>query len=208
MNEESGRIYERAMQGSEKFDYFVCGAAGTLFAYIAQTYVPKKLGWNPATLEPLSILFLAACFFCGLRRIQLVNGLIQLNHIGLKAAEEASELAVALGKGPGPYRSSVSGAIFDRATAEAKKQEYLNEAQRIELFYDEIERRPQRYFQWRNGFLMLAFLTIFLSKLLQPYVVDSPPPAVANSPKTNTAPKQTPLPGQANTPAAPVPQIP
>jgi hypothetical protein len=64
-------LYSKSRDSLEKFDYFICSVAGAIFAYVAQHYTPKVLAIDAATLEPVSLVLLAASFFCGIKRIEL-----------------------------------------------------------------------------------------------------------------------------------------
>ena len=80
MSERSIEVYFKADESSEKFDYFVCSVAGALFAYIGRDYVPRKLGLGIPLIEPLSLVFLVASFYCGIKRIECKIHARRLNH--------------------------------------------------------------------------------------------------------------------------------
>ena len=104
MSERSIEIFKMSQAAWDKFDYFVCGSSGALFAYIAQTYVPQKLAlWYPL-LEPLALLLLAGSFVVGLLRIESCGHLGTLNFKLLHAGECAGELTKFLASPPADDR--------------------------------------------------------------------------------------------------------
>lgn len=168
--EKSMIVFEGAREGQQKFDYFVAGLTGALFAYIAQTYVPEKFGFDPAGLEPLALLFLAVSFFLALKRIELTNIIMRLNHDMLAAAEKAGNMTKALASHTGDGFNAESGEIVPFRDLPARRQNYMLQAQAAEHALLAKISKSERYYTYRNHFLIAGFAAIFLAKLLQPYL--------------------------------------
>jgi hypothetical protein len=63
-------LYKAHRESSEKFDYFVCGVSGALFAYLGQ----KFDGTTPVLafiLEVAALGALATSFYYGLKRVEI-----------------------------------------------------------------------------------------------------------------------------------------
>jgi hypothetical protein len=72
-------IYEKEHASVQKLDYFLCGFAGALFAYIGQNYTPHKLDNWFYCLMPLALFCLTISLGFGLRRLQISNDVTKLN---------------------------------------------------------------------------------------------------------------------------------
>src|ERR1035437_185974 len=92
-------VYAGVRDAQQKYDYFIAGVTGALFAYIAQTYTPRRIELNPSVFEPLALVFLALSFYLALRRIENTTLIGMLNHQQLDANEKAGESAKALRAG-------------------------------------------------------------------------------------------------------------
>jgi hypothetical protein len=169
MSNRSIDAFARAHESLEKFDYFICGVGGALFAYLGQHYLPKKFELGPSAFEPLALVLLATSFFVGLKRVEVINYLMQLNAQMLDAAEQAGGRLQALVQGPGPYFNSVGGEVTDRQTVESERVEYLQFKEAIEKKLTEGRAKAIKLYHIRNTFLVLGFVSIFLAKVLQPY---------------------------------------
>jgi hypothetical protein len=89
MEKTSLALYHKEYESFQKLDYFICGVAGALFAYIAQTYTPHVLNSWFYFLTPAALLSLTICFGCGLRGMQLSNETAKLNRESHFAAEQS-----------------------------------------------------------------------------------------------------------------------
>jgi hypothetical protein len=63
MNETSFDLFSKEHAASERFDYFVCGIAGALFAYIGQAYTPHTFGSRYYYLMPAALLLTVSFLF-------------------------------------------------------------------------------------------------------------------------------------------------
>jgi hypothetical protein len=181
MGDRSVEVHMRHQEEASKFDYFICTVSGALFAYVAQTYIPHRIDLSPALLEPLSLVFLGASFFFGLKRLEQANVVMRLNSRLLDAGEKAGSLTARMLQPGEMFYNEESGEVFDRTTLEKKRDAYLGVAKSINVQFSKLEKQGLKFYNLRNLFLMLGFLTIFAAKVSQPYQVrDLPKPS--NSP--------------------------
>ena len=131
--ERSDKLYESWRQATEKFDYFMLGLTGAICAYIAQKYVPSKLGLNPGTLELGALLLLVFAAVSGFIRIEKTMALTHLNHQWLRAKEEKGSL---IASGPGPVMNEATGDVF---SPEMKKQLIVEKSRTIPAIKRKIE---------------------------------------------------------------------
>jgi len=178
---ESLEVFIASLEGDQKFDYFVCGVAGALFAYIGQTYTPHKIELSISLFEPASLILLALAFFAGLHRIQTVNVISRINHKVLRAHEEAARLTEQMASG-GTIHYPMGGQILDRSSAEAFVDKRLKSALRMESKLLAQGKRSERLYKTRDRLLLCGFVAIFFSKVLQPY---------ASAPSFSKAPQAT-----------------
>jgi hypothetical protein len=169
MSGRSAQIFGNAQESSEKFDYFVCGVAGALFAYIGENYHPLKFGCGISLLEPVALLLLAASFFVGLKHIETGIAIKRINYQLLVAAERSGQLADALSKEGNMFYNAEGLEVMTRQQAEAARALYLNNMKILNAKIEEATIPHNRLYTARNILLMLGFLCIFLAKILQPY---------------------------------------
>jgi hypothetical protein len=177
MHEISKAIYDRGNTDSvEKFDYFIVGLAGALFAYIGQNYVPHKFDSAYSTLTPLALLYLILAFVFGCRRIYLANIGKKLNKEFVKEHEDCRHLTETIDK----YHSSQTlVAPIDKITGETVSIEFLTKRREKKLAYKhELERKARLKIKWANSYerfrdicLVLGFILILAAKVFQPYMI-------------------------------------
>src|SRR6266404_3603754 len=93
MSEKRSLIaFEHYREGQQRFEYFITGVSTALCAYVGQTLQPQKFGFNPYTLEVLSVGLVVASIILGFKRIERGILLNQLNHDRLHMAEVRGEL--------------------------------------------------------------------------------------------------------------------
>jgi hypothetical protein len=194
MGDRSTGIYGMAHAATEKFDYFICSVTGALFAYIAQTYQPQKIDNIFSILQTLSLLILFVSFFSGIRRIQLVNLNTRINHAMLQASEKAGKITTALidYRPADSFHNQASGERTNREDLERKRADYIKEANKMEANLPVIQSKAVRCGRVRDVFLLLGFVTIFSSKILQPYQLDPSHRSHATAPANNTTTQSMP----------------
>jgi hypothetical protein len=170
MSTRSIKMFKRSHEGGTKSDYFICSISGALFVYISQTYTPHKIAFSISVLDPISLVFLILSFFAGLKRIETVNCGARLNHRILDAAEKAGNITEQLASNtPGPFYNQEGGEISSRSDLEALRSQYLKTISDIKALLPGVDRKGARFYKARDFFLLLGFVSIFLSKVLQPY---------------------------------------
>lgn len=168
--QKSTQLYHAAREAQQKFDYFVAGTAGALFAYVAQTYTPRKLHFGPTALEPLALVFLALAFYFGMKRIESTSRVMRLNQIEISEAEMAGNLTKAISEATGATGyNPESGEIVSLAELPARREAHMRAAAEAERLYKAAVDKGDRFFRLRNVCMYLGFAAIFAAKLLQPY---------------------------------------
>jgi hypothetical protein len=189
-------MFGKSHEGAVKFDYFICTVSGALFAYIGQTYTPHRVDFSSSILEPLSLVFLALSFFLGLKRIEAFNISSKVNYAILEASETAGQIADQLLSEEGEsFHNPQTGEVLGRIAMDNLRVARLEEARRMKAKLLLLDKKAFHFYNWRDRFLLLGFLAIFLSKVLQPYQTDRPsqkatpttqtPPASANQTKAS-----------------------
>lgn len=165
-------LFSKGHESASKFDYFVCSVAGAIFAYTAEHYVPKRFAWSFSMLEPLSLLLLAASFYCGFKRLHFAALGTQINHLINDHEEKASQLAKATGTEPND--AAINSQVRQLMVYDMKK--HVAEALALDPRLDAANALAKNHYSLRDFFLMCGFACIFLAKLLQPYEADYIPP--------------------------------
>ena len=99
MNDKSFELYSKERASGEKFDYYICSAAGALFAYIGQTYSPHTFDSWFYCLTPTALLALTVCFGVGLWSINISKNVTTLNKEVILLIEESTQILELLQQG-------------------------------------------------------------------------------------------------------------
>jgi hypothetical protein len=170
MNEKSFELYSKERASGEKFDYYVCSAAGALFAYIGQTYTPHTFDSWYFFLTPTALLALTSCFGIGLWTISISKDVTTLNKEVVLLLEESTQILELLRTSNGEFFDSPKQKRATRTELTAKVE--TNRASMDEMRVDAMEKITQanRLNLIRNLSLTVGFLLILASKVLQPYL--------------------------------------
>lgn len=162
-------VFSGFREAQQKFDYFVTGISGALFAYIAQTYTPERIAFSPAILEPASLVCLAVSFFLGVRRIATYVTTVKLNHDMLDHGEKAGSCTDAMLNGGHTMFDRQSGEVASRHDFEVQRQFHMKQAESARIDMELASSRFERIGYHRDWWLYCGFGAIFLSKILAPY---------------------------------------
>lgn len=169
MNEKSFELHSKEHASGEKFDYYICSAAGALFAYIGQTYTPHVFDSWYFFLTPIALLALTVCFGIGLWTISISKLVTTLNKEVVLLLEESTQILELLGNGDGEFFDSPKQKRATRVELVAKVE--TNKVSMNEMREDamkEIKKADTLNFI-RNLSLGVGFLLILASKVLQSY---------------------------------------
>ena len=168
MNFQSNDLFSKEHTSSEKFDYFVCGIGGALFAYLGQAYIPQKFESWSQCLTPLALICLTLSFYSGFRRIQISNELTKLNKEMLQAHERIVNFTSALNTNDSSFVSG-TGEIHTREMLEQfrkDEEKMVEETNKLAFTKTDLANRCGKF---RDGLLFIGFLAILFSKIVQPY---------------------------------------
>jgi len=169
MNEKSFELYSKERASGEKFDYYICSAAGALFAYIGQTYTPHAFDSWYYYLMPIALFTLTVCFGIGLWTINISKHVTTLNKEVVLLLEESTQILELLQTSDGDFFDSPKQKRATRAELTTKVE--TNRTSMDEM-RSEAMARIQRA-DWlnvvRNLSLIFGFLLILAAKVLQPY---------------------------------------
>jgi hypothetical protein len=173
-NKASLTLHEKSLASVEKLDYFLCGFAGALFAYIGQNYTPHKLDNWFYFLIPLSLFSLTASLAFGLRRLQLSIAVVELNKKVVSVFEECQSINDELAKHIEKKELSSSVNILTGEKLNSLELIELQKTNREKAKQDKLKaevkiKRANTYGSFQNIFLIIGFLLILASKILQPY---------------------------------------
>ncbi|HSS50357.1 MAG TPA: hypothetical protein VLX28_15580, partial [Thermoanaerobaculia bacterium] len=104
----STKTFELWLEAAQKFDYFMTGLTAAIVGYLAPMLQPKRLGWNPQTVELLALILLLAAVLAGLKRIEASVCVLSVGVARLQQGEAAEEL----------YQAMTSGALLSREKGE------------------------------------------------------------------------------------------
>jgi hypothetical protein len=179
MGKPSEELFIAHMKAAEAFDYFVCGVAGAMFAYITKDYAPEKLALSFSLLTPLSLILLAGSLFSGLKRLEAAVTAKVANGKMLHAAEGVGEITCKLVTPQGgALVNTATGDIHTPAELLARRDELRIECAQYKRECERWSGIGSSWYKWRDWLLIAGFAAIFLAKVAQPYAQKT---AIANS---------------------------
>lgn len=183
--ERTGMLFKAALDSSEKFDYFVAGAAGALVAYVGERVQPARLAMNPQTLELVALGTLSLAVVFAMKRIETHVSFLRMNSLVLNALTEADSFDRAA---VGPSAKNLStGEDLPRVELRQRASQYREQAKQGSLHLDQAEKTSLRHYRVRNLLLMIGFVLLVASRILPAYVGESPA-ANAGSPAGDAQP--------------------
>tara|TARA_B110000093_G_C12688515_1_gene293092 strand:+ start:52 stop:561 length:510 start_codon:yes stop_codon:yes gene_type:complete len=156
-------------EAERKFDYFVTGVSGALFAYLGPLYKPQRIELSPLSLEPLSLIFFAMAFYFGMKRIQSVVDVGAENHSLLDHQERSKKATDALKSDAFEFTTD-AGQLVPREQLVLERNESNRLTAETRNNIHKLAEKSYRYYCRRNIFLYSGFASVLLHKLLIPYV--------------------------------------
>lgn len=167
--ERSDKVYENWRQAAERFDYFVLGVTGALCAYLAQSYKPAKLGYNPGSLELLALMVLVFAAVAGFRRVEQTIVLSRLNHIFLRRNEERGVLTARSAAGQ-PIVNESTGEIVAPHQIPARIDALSKDLPAMQSKIDQVANSAHRWYGVRNWLILAGFALLVGAKVWSAYV--------------------------------------
>jgi len=168
-HENAQLLYKAAQEAQQKFEYFLTGAIGAMFAYVVQTYTPQELDFSASTLEPISLVFFAVAFFLGLRRINFLYHMLGIGYEQAQASADAKEIEKALRQAE-PYKETLSPQQDNyRKEWEMKRDWSRKRADSANPILEELDRKARLFYSCRNHLLIGGFVAMALARILEPY---------------------------------------
>jgi hypothetical protein len=168
-------IFEMERTSIQKYDYFICSAAGALFAYVGEHYEPHKFDSTYSTLTPLALICLILSVGFGIKSIYLSNMVKRFNLYHLKHHEDCISITKKLTEFSASQNTvlpldEASGKVLPVEYLTSRKEEKLQLMDRLEKAGHSQIKRAIRYERVRDICLMVGLVLIFCSKILQPYL--------------------------------------
>jgi hypothetical protein len=196
-HEVAKTLYDDAHEARQKFEYFITGAIGAMFAYTVQNYTPRRLDLTPSTLEPIAIVCLAVAFFCALKRIESHYHHLGINYEKNQALGDAKALEEALRLiHTDPVRHQPRQSIEE---IQKSLEIQVSRAKSAAPILDMLDRRMGKLYHLRNYLMAAGFLLIFCAKAGSPYFA----PTKTQSQEPQTKDQRTPEPQQKATDSQP-----
>jgi hypothetical protein len=168
MSEKRSLIaFEHYREGEQRFEYFIAGVSTALCAYVGQTLQPQKFGFNPYTLEVLSVGLVVVSIVLSFKRIESGIFLSYLNHNLLHMGEVRGTLASSGGQ---PFVNELSGDAFTPARIRKQLEHIEQSIPAREKQIECVQAKILKLYRWRNWLLLCGFVGLFVSKILAPYM--------------------------------------
>ena len=168
MEERSIIAYEHYRDASQRFEYFYSGIIAALCAYIAQSFKPAQIGWNPNTLELLSLIILFISFFFSLKRMEKIVQVFRGVHRKLHNSEIKGKLVAHIDIAP--FINEQTGKVYTIQDVD-KELNFLDFLlPKVEGEIHKINSSAESYYKLRNWFFYLGFVLLIISKILYAYV--------------------------------------
>jgi hypothetical protein len=151
--------YQRHLEASQKFDYFITGLTGALCAYIAQSWKPQKITpLGPEALELAALLLLFAAAVAGFKRIEWTVVTLRANTEWLHASERRGAMAGAVHESEGRHMfNAESGDFFSPFDALQDYKALSELTPEIRKKLDHASTQAGRWYKCRNRLLFVGF---------------------------------------------------
>jgi hypothetical protein len=157
--------FTRYWEDEQRFEYFITGISTALCAYVGQTLQPQRFGYNAYTLEVFSLALVVTSIICGFKRIDYGTWLKFLNHHWLHLGELRGELVSA----PQGFLNKQTGEMWTPAAVKEQIEQINKDLPATVKSIETAQAKIRRYYNYRNVFLLLGFVGLFVSKILVPY---------------------------------------
>jgi hypothetical protein len=155
-------------EAAQKFDYFMAGLVGAIVAFIGQSFVPHRLGFNPSTLEILSLVLLIASFWCAIKRIETYTDFLRLtlqrDHLEDKAIQLRADSPI------GVLKQIDTGEPVSPNKRKELERENISLAN---VAHEELESKASkaaRYYSIRNYLIIAGFVLLLISRVSSAYI--------------------------------------
>ena len=165
----SDKLFASYLEASQRFDYFVVGAAVALVGYLGARFAAVRLGWNPATIELASLGSLLAAVVCGLKRIETYVEVMKLNQKRLLEEESVGSLTSAAASGA-PALNHSTGEILGPGQLMYKAEYHKVGVEVLSEMLDKEAKWSGYWYRARDFFLVLGLLLLVLARVAQAYV--------------------------------------
>ena len=155
-------------EAAQKFDYFMAGLVGAIVAFVGQSFVPHRLGFNPSTLELFALVLLIASFWCAIKRIEIYTDFLRLT----LQRDHLEDKAILLRKDTmaGEVKEIDNG---ETLSLEKKKQlayENVASANRVQEELKSKAGKAVKYYSFRNYLIIAGFVLLLISRVSSVYV--------------------------------------
>ena len=202
MSDRALQVHGKAQDASDKFDYFTCGVAGALFAYIGQHFKPQELPPVAVWLEVFAMGFLTVAFIQGLRRLIHSTDIQSTEARKLDAIHNIERLMDIEGQTKNPTLGTEARYRFDGEDltgeqVKAKLLEVRAEFTKLKAKVDAGPVKAERTFISGNVCLIFGFVALLAAVIWQTFWPKSPvvppaPPAITAGTTSNTVLRVTP----------------
>jgi hypothetical protein len=158
--------FEYYREGEQRFEYFITGISTALCAYVGQTLQPQRFGFNPYTLEIISLALLVASIILSFKRLELGVWLHSLNHNLLHMGEARGTLV----SNPQGFINELTGDVLTPEEINKRIAQINKDLPTVQKNIKTAQGKILKYYRWRNWLLLCGFVGLFVSKILPAYL--------------------------------------
>jgi hypothetical protein len=163
--ERSDYLYDRWLEGSQKFDYFVSGVTLALIGYLSANTAATALGWNASTLQLASLAVLLLSAVCGVKRLEAVVATLAVMQHRVHVEEsfrQHTEAAVA----GGPHVNVATGEVLTGPDLSKRTEELSQRAAATSGPQGEWIARTNLWYRCRNWLLIAGLSLLVIGRWL------------------------------------------
>lgn len=169
MADDNTKIYDFWRDSSQRFDYFVTGFVAAVVAYVANTFVPERLGLNAGTLELLSLLVFLLSLWFAFKRLE--TGVVSFGAMYAKYRAENELIRMReMENSPNPVWKIQSGEFASREELSHRIEAYRNEFEKSDKAFQEGQKKLIWQYRARNYLMILGFLLLIVARVLRGYL--------------------------------------
>ncbi|WP_411825418.1 hypothetical protein [Luteolibacter sp. AS25] len=191
-HDTANTLYQATQAAEQKFEYFITGAIGAMFAYSVQSFIPRCIDSIFAALEPVAIICFAVAFLCGLRRMECLFNFLGISYeknLALGDAKVTEEALRRMAADPIQYRLR-EGLSVEAVAKDAQADR--SRAKSADPLLDSLGKKVRTLHHWRNRLMIAGFFLIFSARIVTPYLTSPKRPIPRPVPVSQPVPTSQP----------------
>ena len=164
MSEAHQQAVTIAQQAEHKLDYFMAGVAGTLAAYIGQSFEMTSFHLDQPLFELVAVAAFTGSFIFAIKRIESVANVLHHNLRRSHHQTVANAKMLSAAKGD-PMIDLLTNELWVADELLEEGRAHQQTADEAKVAMATLIKTSKRHYRWRNGLLWFGFVALVLARL-------------------------------------------